>query len=51
MNVLHVDVDGLDNGLYHPNVSGFDYRHNFMTKDRELGGTCFYKLVCFTLQS
>ena len=36
-----MDVDGLKDGLYYPNVSGFDYYHNIIAKDREYGGTSY----------
>ena len=32
VNVHHMDVDGLDDGLYHPHVAGFDYCHQVMAK-------------------
>ena len=38
MDVLHVDVDDLEDGLYHPNVVDFHYCHQGIAKDQEWDG-------------
>ena len=37
-NGHHVDVYGLKDGPYNPNVAGFDFYHQVMSKDQECGG-------------
>ena len=39
ITMLQVDVEGLKDGPYHPNVTGLDYCHKVVAKDLEWGGT------------
>ena len=38
VNVHHIGLDGLEDVPYHPNVAGFDFHHNVLTKYREWDG-------------
>ena len=38
VHVHHLDVDGLKDGPYHPNVAGYDFCHQVLAKDQEWGG-------------
>ena len=33
LNVHHVDIRVLKDGLYHPTVAGFDFHHKIVAKD------------------
>ena len=35
-----VDLDGLEDGTYYPNMAGFDYYYHTLDKDQEGGGKC-----------
>ena len=41
VNVHHVDVEDLNNGPYHPNVTGYDLCHQVLVKDQEWGGKLY----------